>query len=184
MTHYYGVGLQKHTYQNNRSIRTILFKQIYDIQKQHSEGGVLCKFIEIALRHGCSPVNLLHIFRTPFPRNAFGGLLLDIVKPFCKYLCILPLIQNIKLQQGKFMWKLNSHNLPNCLLNKISLIRNQAINNANQQKTNYTILQNYHWKYVCTESRLSTLEIQVDAKLKENIKSCCKQFQADLLDLV
>ena len=26
-------------------------------------------FIEIALRHGCSPVNLLYIFRTPFPRN-------------------------------------------------------------------------------------------------------------------
>ena len=26
-------------------------------------------FIEIALQHGCSPVNLLHIFRTPFPRN-------------------------------------------------------------------------------------------------------------------
>ena len=24
---------------------------------------------EIALRHGCSPVNLPHIFRTPFPRN-------------------------------------------------------------------------------------------------------------------
>ena len=26
-------------------------------------------FIEIALRHGCSPVSLLHIFRTPFPRS-------------------------------------------------------------------------------------------------------------------
>ena len=26
-------------------------------------------FIEIALRHECSPVNLLHIFRTPFPKN-------------------------------------------------------------------------------------------------------------------
>ena len=26
-------------------------------------------FIEIALRHGCSPVNLLHVFGTPFPRN-------------------------------------------------------------------------------------------------------------------
>ena len=25
--------------------------------------------IEIALRHGCSPVNLLHIFRTPFPEH-------------------------------------------------------------------------------------------------------------------
>ena len=34
-------------------------------------------FIEIALQHGCSPVNLLHIFRTPFPRNTFGCLLLD-----------------------------------------------------------------------------------------------------------
>ena len=31
---------------------------------------------EIALRHGCSPVNLLHIFRTPFPKNTSGGRLL------------------------------------------------------------------------------------------------------------
>ena len=30
-------------------------------------------FIEIALRHGCSPVNLLHIFRTPFLRIALDG---------------------------------------------------------------------------------------------------------------
>ena len=29
-------------------------------------------FIEIALRHGCSPVNLQHIFRIPFPKNTFG----------------------------------------------------------------------------------------------------------------
>ena len=28
-----------------------------------------CDFIEIALRHGCSPVNLLHIFRTAFLKN-------------------------------------------------------------------------------------------------------------------
>ena len=32
-------------------------------------------FIEIALRRGCSPVNLLHIFRTSFLQNTFGGLL-------------------------------------------------------------------------------------------------------------
>ena len=32
--------------------------------------------IEITLRHGCSLVNLLHIFRTPFPRNTSGWLLL------------------------------------------------------------------------------------------------------------
>ena len=30
---------------------------------------MLCNFIEISLHHGCSPVNLLHIFRTPFPKT-------------------------------------------------------------------------------------------------------------------
>ena len=30
---------------------------------------MLCKFIEITLRHGCSLVNLLHIFRTSFLRT-------------------------------------------------------------------------------------------------------------------
>ena len=36
--------------------------------------------IEIALRHRCSPVNLLHIFRTPFPRKTSGRLLLLLPK--------------------------------------------------------------------------------------------------------
>ena len=36
----------------------------------------LCSFIEIALEHGRSPVNLLHIFRTPFLKNTSGWLLL------------------------------------------------------------------------------------------------------------
>ena len=35
-------------------------------------------FIEIALRHGCSPVNLLHIFRTPFQQNISEWLLLRV----------------------------------------------------------------------------------------------------------
>ena len=30
------------------------------------------------LRHGCSPVNSLHIFRIPFPKNNSGELLLAI----------------------------------------------------------------------------------------------------------
>ena len=34
-------------------------------------------FIEIELRHGCSPVNLLDIFRTPFLKNSSGWLLLN-----------------------------------------------------------------------------------------------------------
>ena len=36
-------------------------------------------FTEIALWHGCSPVNLLHSFRTTFPRNTSGWLLLFFV---------------------------------------------------------------------------------------------------------
>ena len=38
---------------------------------------VAFNFIEITLRHGCSPVNLLHIFRTPFPNKTCGSLLLQ-----------------------------------------------------------------------------------------------------------
>ena len=33
-------------------------------------------FIEIRLRHGCSPINLLHIFRRTFPKNTSRWLLL------------------------------------------------------------------------------------------------------------
>ena len=33
-------------------------------------------FIEITLRLGCSPVNLLHLFKTSFPKNTSGWLLL------------------------------------------------------------------------------------------------------------
>ena len=39
-------------------------------------------FIEIALWHGCSPVNLLHIFRIPFPKNISERLLQYFIKSF------------------------------------------------------------------------------------------------------
>ena len=45
-----------------------------------------CNFIEITLRHRCSPVNLLHIFRVSFLKNTSEGPLLTV-----KYL-----IQEIK----------------------------------------------------------------------------------------
>ena len=35
-----------------------------------------CDFNKITLPHGCSPVNLLHVFRKPFPKNICGWLLL------------------------------------------------------------------------------------------------------------
>ena len=37
-------------------------------------------FIEITLRHGWSPVNLLHIFKAPFSKNTSGGMLLNFAK--------------------------------------------------------------------------------------------------------
>ena len=51
---------------------------------------LLCTFIEIAIQHERSPVNLLLIFRTTFPRETIGGLVLpffrncqnDMNKPF------------------------------------------------------------------------------------------------------
>ena len=36
-------------------------------------------FIEITLWHGCSPINFLHIFRTPFPKYTSRQLLLMLV---------------------------------------------------------------------------------------------------------
>ena len=45
---------------------------------------LLCNFIEITLRHGCSPVNLLHIFRTPFTKNTSGRMLPFVDKGFAK----------------------------------------------------------------------------------------------------
>ena len=50
---------------------------------------IYSKFIEITLRYGCSPVNLLHIFRTPFPKNTFGWVFLfDDVKVLIFFSCI------------------------------------------------------------------------------------------------
>ena len=41
---------------------------------------LLFNFIEIVLRHGCSPVNLLHHFITPLPKSPSARLLLDCRK--------------------------------------------------------------------------------------------------------
>ena len=36
--------------------------------------------IKITLRHGCSPVSLLHNFKIPFPKNTSGRLLLNAAR--------------------------------------------------------------------------------------------------------
>ena len=47
--------------------------------------NLLCNFIEITLRHVCSPVNLLHIFRVPFNKNTYEGLLLSLTSVFAEF---------------------------------------------------------------------------------------------------
>ena len=42
--------------------------------------NLLCNFIEITLRHGCSPVNLLHILRKSFLKNTSEWLLLKLLR--------------------------------------------------------------------------------------------------------
>ena len=44
-----------------------------------------CDFIEIALRQDCSPVNLVHVFRTSFPKKTSEGLLLKQSNPRCVF---------------------------------------------------------------------------------------------------
>ena len=46
--------------------------------EQPCQSVISIKLLEIALGHGCSPVNLLHIFRTPFCKSTYGELLLII----------------------------------------------------------------------------------------------------------
>ena len=46
---------------------------------KHSRQTVICNFIEIALGLGCSPLNLLRIFRTPFERKSMEGYICTMI---------------------------------------------------------------------------------------------------------
>ena len=62
-------------------------------------------------RHEYSPVNLLHIFRIPFYKNIYGGLLLQMIM-FITFLFFSVFLKYWKLR-GKFVWKLSSASLSN-----------------------------------------------------------------------
>ena len=60
-------------------------------------------FIKITLRHGCSPVNLLHIFRTPFPKNTPGWLFLKkFTGNIWQQITYIPLSQNESGNQNSY----------------------------------------------------------------------------------
>ena len=80
-------------------LRKVVLKICRKFTREHPCRSVisiklLCNFIEIRLRNGCSPVNFLHIFRTSFLKNRSGQLLLIIDQ--CRFfLC---------RQQGLIFW--------------------------------------------------------------------------------
>ena len=57
---------------------TFLVKGVLKICSKFTENTHADVWFQI--RHGCSPVNFLHIFRTPFSRNTFGWLRLLLQK--------------------------------------------------------------------------------------------------------
>ena len=61
----------------------------------------LFNFIEVTLWYGCFPVNLLHIFRTPFYSSTSGGLILSLFNEFSSL--DLATLSKKRLQQDAFL---------------------------------------------------------------------------------
>ena len=85
---YFVRGFQLGTYwrcYQKQPSRGVFIKRCFENMQQMYRGAPIPKFdfnkvqnnfFEIILRHWCSPVNLLLIFRIPFPKNTSEGLLL------------------------------------------------------------------------------------------------------------
>ena len=73
-----------------------------------------CNFIEITLRHECSPVNLLHILRTPFFKNTSEWLLLKNIWTFLHNYDVTSLenINSIKFESIKIVVKKTTCSFP------------------------------------------------------------------------
>ena len=60
-------------------LEKVVLKICSNFSREHPCRSEISIFVEIARRHGSSPVNLLHIFRTPFLKNTSGRLLLKTI---------------------------------------------------------------------------------------------------------
>ena len=66
----------KKIYKTETATGGVLQKRVFLKLSQNSLATLWQEETEITLRHGCSPVNMPHISRTPFPKNTSGGMLL------------------------------------------------------------------------------------------------------------
>ena len=82
----------------------------------------------------------------------------DNVKQFYKHLNILPLTKNIKLLQGKFIWKLLAKKHPDSITEQFPLHFNEAINNTNGEKIIIPYYRTSIGKKITIMSRIQNLE--------------------------
>ena len=130
---------------------------------------LLCNFMEITLRHGCSPVNSLHIFRTRFLKNTCGRLLLFLtemygvrtpINPvnFCSLqktspLCFYWMTKNNRIWEKRcckaVMWLFMFRRKPHREFNKFRSYPSFNENNKSSQITHLIPLVFFytHWKH-------------------------------------
>ena len=110
----------------------------------------------------------------------------DNVKPFFKSLNILPLIKNIKLIQGKFMWKLLAKKHPDSIIEQLPLPFNEAINNTNIEKLIIPYYRTSIGKKLLLyqEYKIWNLEIPANIKNKESYNNFTKNYYKYLLDKI
>ena len=109
----------------------------------------------------------------------------DNVKPFYKQLNILPLTNNMKLLQGKFMWKLLAKKHPDSIVEQFpSLHFNEAINNTNGEKLiiHYYRASRGKKSLLYQGYKIWNLEIPANIKYKESYNNFAKTYCKYLLD--
>ena len=95
---------------------------------------LLSNFTEIPLRHGSSPVHLLHIFRTPFSRNTSGWLLLKSVQKSVAWLnSQLNVLVNMQTKKNTFLKTIWLHaGVLNYQILSIQGLEKTLMNHANE----------------------------------------------------
>ena len=105
---------------------------------------LLSSFIEIELWYGCSPIHLLHIFRTFFAKNTSGRLLLHFVSYWCYSYHIFTLFKNDHVL-------VTLHN--NVFLKKLKVVQVLAFSN------NYHVLIMLHTNILSKKFKVSFMNV-------------------------
>ena len=104
----------------------------------------------------------------------------DNVKPLYKYLNILPLRENIKLLQRKFMWKFLTKKQSDFMIKQFPFRFNKPINNTNREKLPVPSVGKNSLLY--QEYKTWNLEIPANTQNKESYNNSAKSYHKYLLN--